>query len=90
MAESTASTAAHRPRTTRRSGLRAATWMIGGGLMLALIGWLPLQWVIWFGPRDANPIGLGLLMITAVPCGLCVAAFGVLRLIIVWLAAPRA
>lgn len=74
----------------RAAQLRGAGWMLGGGLALALLGYLPLQLAIWFGPPDGNPLGLGLLMIVAVPSGLILAAFGLLRLAITWLVAPRA
>ena len=73
----------------RQTQLRGAAWMLGGGLALALLGYLPLQLAIWFGPADGNPIGLGLLMIVAVPSGLVLAALGLLRLVIVWLVAAR-
>ncbi|MCC6595859.1 MAG: hypothetical protein IT477_05075 [Rhodanobacteraceae bacterium] len=78
-----------RAPATRGASLREAGWLIAGGLALALVGWLPLQLEIWFGPRDANPIGLGLLRIVAVPSGLILAGFGLLRLVIAWLVAPR-
>ena len=64
-------------RSGANPALRTAAWMIGGGLALALVGWLPLQLVIWFGPDDANPIGFGILMALAVPAGLITAAAGI-------------
>ena len=53
-----------------------------GGIIIAVIGYLPLQLYIMFGPRDGNPIGLGLLFITATPAGLFVVAVGLIKLIV--------
>lgn len=47
----------------RFSGIR----IVIGSFCLGLLGYLPLQLYIWFGPTDGNPIGLGLLAFVAVP-----------------------
>ncbi|HEX5032768.1 MAG TPA: hypothetical protein VFX78_15085, partial [Candidatus Eisenbacteria bacterium] len=46
----------------------AARFLIAG-IVIAAVGYLPLQLYILFGPRDGNPIGLGLLAIFAIPAG---------------------
>lgn len=38
-----------------------------GSLVLGLVSYLPLQLYIWFGPKDGNPIGLGLLAVLGLP-----------------------
>jgi hypothetical protein len=48
--------------------------IIRGSIILALAGVMPLLLYIWLGPRDGNPIGLGLLAMVTLP----VAAFGLL------------
>jgi hypothetical protein len=50
------------------------------GVVIAAVGYLPLQLYIAFGPRDGNPIGLGLLALVAVPAGLLVCAIGLVKL----------
>lgn len=50
------------------------------GVVIAGVGYLPLQLYIVFGPRDGNPIGLGLLAIIAVPAGLMVFTIGLIKL----------
>jgi hypothetical protein len=52
------------------------------GIIIAAMGYLPLQLYIIFGPRDGNPIGLGLLFITVTPVGLGVVAIGLVKLIV--------
>jgi hypothetical protein len=52
------------------------------GIIIAAIGYLPLQLYILFGPRDGNPIGLGLLFVTATSVGLGVVAIGLVKLIV--------
>ncbi|QGU32304.1 hypothetical protein [Thermochromatium tepidum] len=52
------------------------------GIIIAAMGYLPLQLYIMFGPRDGNPIGLGLLFITVTPVGLGVVAIGLVKLIV--------
>jgi hypothetical protein len=53
----------------RFSGLQ----VLLGSVVLAIAGVAPLQLYGIFGPPDGNPIGLGLLMIVAVP----LAGFGI-------------
>jgi hypothetical protein len=57
----------------------ASTFLIAG-VVIAGIGYLPLQLYGIFGPRDANPVGLGLLAIVAVPVGMAVFAVGLIKL----------
>ena len=52
------------------------------GIIIAAIGYLPLQLYILYGPRDGNPIGLGLLFVTATSVGLGVVAIGLVKLIV--------
>jgi len=52
------------------------------GLVIAAAGYLPLQLYIVFGPRDGNPIGLGLLAVIAIPLGLAVCAVGLIKLVV--------
>lgn len=72
-----------------RAAFRKALWMLLAGVGIAGLGYLPLQLYIWFGPADGNPIGLGLLMIVAVPVGLILAGFGALQWLIAWLLRTR-
>lgn len=53
-------------------------FLITGGL-LAGAGYLPLQLYILFGPRDGNPIGLGLLFVIGLCAGLVTIAVGLIR-----------
>lgn len=73
----------------RRAGLRKGTWLLAGGLALAVASYLPLQFSIWFGPKDANPIGFGLLLVFGTPVGLILAACGALYLAITLLVTRR-
>jgi hypothetical protein len=66
-----------RPDTHRS----ASRFLVVGAVMVG-IGYLPLQLYILFGPRDGNPIGLGLLAVLAIPAGLAVFAIGLIRLAI--------
>ena len=50
------------------------------GVVIAVIGYLPLQLYIVFGPRDGNPIGLGLFAVVAILAGLLVVASGFIKL----------
>ena len=52
------------------------------GLAIAVIAYLPLQLYIIFGPRDGNPIGLGLLAVIGIFLGLMVFAVGVLKRVV--------
>ncbi len=61
---------------------KCATRYLVAGLVLAGVGYLPLQLYILFGPRDGNPIGLGLLAIVAIPAGFIVCAIGMIKLVI--------
>jgi hypothetical protein len=49
---------------------------IGVGLMAASLA--PLLLYVIFGPKDGNPIGLGLLMVFGVPLGLLVLIIGLI------------
>lgn len=59
----------------------ARTFLIAGAL-IAAVGYLPLGMYILFGPRDGNPIGLGLLFITATLLGLMIFVIGLIKLIV--------
>ncbi|HEX5132863.1 MAG TPA: hypothetical protein VFX92_10280, partial [Candidatus Krumholzibacteria bacterium] len=52
------------------------------GIVIAAVGYLPLQLYILFGPRDGNPIGLGLLAIFAIPAGAVVTGVGLVKLVV--------
>ena len=62
-----------------------ATTFIKAGLIVMLVGAAPLLLYTLLGPADGNPIGLGLLMVVAVPVGFLLLGIGVLRLLIAWL-----
>lgn len=66
----------------------ASRFLIAGGV-IAAVGYLPLQLYIVFGPRDGNPIGLGLLAIFAVPAGLVVFAIGLIKLAVSYFLSRR-
>ena len=53
--------------------------MIKTGFIIAAVGALPLLLYAAVGPADGNPVGLGLLFITATPLGLLVLAIGLIR-----------
>lgn len=66
----------------RRAARRSANRFLVAGVVMAGIGYLPLQLYILFGPRDGNPIGLGLLAALAMLAGLAVSAAGLVKLAI--------
>lgn len=51
------------------------------GIFVAAVGYIPLQLYIIFGPRDGNPIGLGLLFVVGMFAGLSVIGIGVIRML---------
>lgn len=51
------------------------------GLAIAAMGYLPLQLYILFGPRDGNPIGLGLLFVVGLFAGIAVVGIGLISLL---------
>jgi hypothetical protein len=67
-----------------RSGVAGST-MLAAGIAVLLFGAGPLLLYGLFGPADGNPIGLGLMMIVAVPVGGMLIAFGLLKMLIAWL-----
>jgi hypothetical protein len=69
----------------RFSGLRIIAFSIAAGVL----GVLPLQLYIWFGPRDGNPIGLGLLAVAAVPLAAVGVLVGLVKLLIEYLSRGR-
>lgn len=69
--------------------MRTARRMFIGGICIALVGWLPLQWEIWFGPKDANPVGFGILAFLLPPSGLILAGTGLVYGIIALLLARK-
>jgi uncharacterized membrane-anchored protein len=62
----------------RWKGLRIVAVSFG----LGLIGVLPLLAYIAFGPKDGNPIGLGLLAVLAVPIAMIGVLVGLIRLVV--------
>lgn len=62
----------------RWSGVR----ILSIGLAIGVIGVLPLLLYIQFGPRDGNPVGLGLLAVAAVPVSAVVMAVGLIKLLV--------
>ncbi len=62
----------------------AATF-IKAGLLLMLAGAAPLLLYTVVGPADGNPIGLGILMVVAVPVGFLLLGIGALRMLVAWL-----
>lgn len=52
------------------------------GLVIAGVGYLPIQLYILFGPRDGNPVGLGLLFVIGVFAGLAVFVIGITKSVI--------
>lgn len=63
-------------QNTRRSVSR----FLIAGIVIAGIGYLPLQLYIVFGPRDGNPVGLGVFAVLAILAGLVVFAIGLIKL----------
>jgi hypothetical protein len=51
-------------------------------LVLGLVCYSPLQLYIWFGPRDGNPIGLGLLAVAGVPISALGMVIGLIMLLV--------
>lgn len=62
----------------RFSGIR----IVAGSIVLGLLGYMPLQLYIWFGPRDGNPIGLGLLAVFALPVAAMGVVAGLIRMLV--------
>ena len=62
----------------RWKGLRIVAVSLG----LGLFGVLPLLAYIAFGPKDGNPIGLGLLAVLAVPIATIGVLVGLIRLVV--------
>jgi hypothetical protein len=58
---------------------------IKAGVLVMLLGAAPLLLYTLLGPADGNPIGLGMLMVVAVPIGFLLLGIGLLRLLIAWL-----
>jgi hypothetical protein len=60
------------------------------GFTLAGVGYLPLQLYILFGPRDGNPVGLGLLAVLAILSGLVIFGIGLIKLAVQYFLSRRA
>jgi len=58
---------------------------IKAGALVMLLGAAPLLLYTLLGPADGNPIGLGILMVVAVPIGFLLLGIGLLHLLIAWL-----
>lgn len=52
------------------------------GALVSVLGAAPLLLYTLLGPADGNPIGLGLLLVVAVPVGALLLGIGLLRLLI--------
>lgn len=53
-----------------------------GSLAMGIAGTLPLLLYIAFGPRDGNPIGLGLLAVFTVPCAAMGIFIGLVKMLV--------
>jgi hypothetical protein len=62
----------------RWKGLR----IVAASLGLGLTGMLPLLAYVAFGPKDGNPIGLGLLAVVAVPIATIGVVVGLIRFVV--------
>ena len=62
----------------RFSGAR----IVVGSTVLGLAGFMPLQIYIWFGPKDGNPIGLGLLAVATLPFAAVGIAVGLIKMLV--------
>lgn len=69
-------------KTSKRSGIA----IIRTSMAIGAAGILPLLLYAAFGPKDGNPIGLGLLAVVAVPVALVGTAAGLLKLAIEFIA----
>lgn len=69
-------------KTSKRSGIA----IIRTSMAIGAAGILPLLLYAAFGPKDGNPIGLGLLAVVAVPVALVGTAAGLLKLMIEFIA----
>lgn len=68
--------------TAKRSGMA----IIRASLAIGVAGILPLLLYAAFGPKNGNPIGLGLLAMVAVPVATIGTAAGLLKLVIEFVA----
>lgn len=60
----------------------SGTRIMIGSLLLGLLGFMPLQLYIWFGPSDGNPIGLGHPAMLACPLDALGVAVGFAKLLV--------
>jgi hypothetical protein len=63
---------------SRWTGSQIVVW----SLVLGLVSYLPLQLYIWFGPKDGNPIGLGLLAVFGLPISVLGMATGLIKVLV--------
>lgn len=68
-----------------REGWFTGSRMVVAGVAVAVLGAAPILLYGLFGPADGNPVGLGLLMMAAVPVGAMLAGLGLIRMAIEWL-----
>jgi hypothetical protein len=66
---------------TTRSSWPGAN-IFAAGIAVAGLGALPILLYALLGPSDGNPIGLGLLMVVAVPAGGLMAVIGLIKMLI--------
>ncbi len=57
------------PRIALPAGMRLSLKLLIAGVAIIVGGAAPLWLYVQFGPRDGNPIGLGLLFVGSVPLG---------------------
>lgn len=53
-----------------------------GSLVLGAVGTAPLLLYVLFGPKNGNPIGLGLLAVVAIPVCVVGAGVGLIKMIV--------
>lgn len=62
--------------------MTSGTKIFAAGIAVLVIGVGPLLLYALVGPPDGNPIGLGLLMVVALPAGGLLAGMGLLKMFI--------
>jgi len=77
------------PNASSGMGRSLGLKVLLGSLAFGILGASPLLLYIAFGPRDGNPIGLGLLAVTAILVGGLGAACGLVILAIEFLKRPK-
>ena len=73
------------PVTGRSRGMK----ILRASLLLGAAGIAPLMLYILLGPKDGNPIGLGLLAVVAAPASIVGVAVGLITLVVERFARPK-